>query len=201
MPTFAESVSSGEITQVNVKVGQVVNEGDLIGVVDIEKSTVELFVQKSGKITDLKIKPGDSVKPGFEYLIIDDTVKPEKQTDKSIKKDEVKQNNQESVKVNTNQSQTESKTKSQETQSQPQTHNEPTKTKLESKEPKLIETKTLFSSNREERREKMSMLRRKVAQRLKDSQNTNALLTTFNEIDMGYLIDIRNKHQEEFTKT
>jgi len=47
----------------------------------------------------------------------------------------------------------------------------------------------------------MSMLRRKVAQRLKDSQNTNALLTTFNEIDMGYLIDIRNKHQEEFTKT
>jgi len=46
----------------------------------------------------------------------------------------------------------------------------------------------------------MSVLRRKVGQRLKESQNTNALLTTFNEIDMGHVIDVRKQFQDEFVK-
>jgi 2-oxoglutarate dehydrogenase E2 component (dihydrolipoamide succinyltransferase) len=37
------------------------------------------------------------------------------------------------------------------------------------------------------------MLRRMIANRLKASQNNNALLTTFNEIDMGNIIDMRKK--------
>jgi 2-oxoglutarate dehydrogenase E2 component (dihydrolipoamide succinyltransferase) len=46
----------------------------------------------------------------------------------------------------------------------------------------------------------MTMLRRMIANRLKASQNTNALLTTFNEIDMGNIIDMRKKYQDIFTK-
>ena len=54
--------------------------------------------------------------------------------------------------------------------------------------------------SREERREKMSRMRIKIAQRLKDSQNTYALLTTFQEVDMGNVMDMRNIFQEEFVK-
>lgn len=54
--------------------------------------------------------------------------------------------------------------------------------------------------SREERREKMSRIRMKISQRLKDSQNTYALLTTFQEVDMGNVMDIRNAFQNEFVK-
>ena len=43
-------------------------------------------------------------------------------------------------------------------------------------------------------------MRQTIARRLKESQNTNASLTTFNEIDMSALMDARNKAQEAFTK-
>lgn len=47
---------------------------------------------------------------------------------------------------------------------------------------------------------KMSRLRKTIAQRLKDSQNTAAILTTFNEIDMTNVINLRQKYREEFEK-
>lgn len=43
-------------------------------------------------------------------------------------------------------------------------------------------------------------MREKIAQRLKEAQNTYALLTTFQEVDMGNVIDLRNKHQKDFEK-
>jgi 2-oxoglutarate dehydrogenase E2 component (dihydrolipoamide succinyltransferase) len=51
-----------------------------------------------------------------------------------------------------------------------------------------------------ETRIKMSRLRKKIAERLKDSQNTAAILTTFNEIDMSNVIEIRNKYKDIFEK-
>ncbi|MDX2096090.1 MAG: 2-oxoglutarate dehydrogenase complex dihydrolipoyllysine-residue succinyltransferase [Alphaproteobacteria bacterium] len=51
-----------------------------------------------------------------------------------------------------------------------------------------------------EERVKMSKLRQTIARRLKDSQNTAAILTTFNEIDMSNILAIRNEYKEEFEK-
>eukprot|EP00899_Mesostigma_viride_P018155 jgi/Mesvir1/26340/Mv22516-RA.1 len=51
-----------------------------------------------------------------------------------------------------------------------------------------------------ERRVPMTRLRKRVAQRLKDSQNTFAMLTTYNEIDMTEMMNIRKNYQEPFTK-
>ncbi|XVN41651.1 MAG: 2-oxoglutarate dehydrogenase complex dihydrolipoyllysine-residue succinyltransferase [Rickettsia endosymbiont of Argas persicus] len=49
-------------------------------------------------------------------------------------------------------------------------------------------------------RVRMSRLRKTIAQRLKDSQNTAAILTTFNEIDMSKIIALRTKYKDEFEK-
>ncbi|AAL02764.1 2-oxoglutarate dehydrogenase complex dihydrolipoyllysine-residue succinyltransferase [Rickettsia conorii] len=59
-----------------------------------------------------------------------------------------------------------------------------------------------ISKSNEERvqRVRMSRLRKTIAQRLKDSQNTAAILTTFNEIDMSKVIALRNQYKEEFEK-
>ncbi|AFC71612.1 2-oxoglutarate dehydrogenase complex dihydrolipoyllysine-residue succinyltransferase [Rickettsia australis] len=61
---------------------------------------------------------------------------------------------------------------------------------------------TTVNKTNEERvqRVRMSRLRKTIAQRLKDSQNTAAILTTFNEIDMSKVIALRNQYKEEFEK-
>jgi len=55
-----------------------------------------------------------------------------------------------------------------------------------------------WSGSRETRREKMSMLRRKVAERLVSVKNETAMLTTFNEVDMKPVMDLRAKHKDAF---
>ncbi len=57
---------------------------------------------------------------------------------------------------------------------------------------------TAFLGQRTERRTKMSRMRQRVAARLKDAQNTAAMLTTFQEVDMGNLMDMRKKYKDAF---
>ena len=51
-----------------------------------------------------------------------------------------------------------------------------------------------------ERRERMSRLRMRIAERLKEAQNTAAILTTFNEVDMGPVVALRKRYRDEFEK-
>lgn len=52
-----------------------------------------------------------------------------------------------------------------------------------------------------EERVKMTKLRQTIARRLKESQNTAAMLTTFNEVDMSAVMALRNQYKEQFEKT
>ena len=65
--------------------------------------------------------------------------------------------------------------------------------------PKAVSSAPMASGPREER-VKMSKLRQVIAKRLKESQNTAAILTTFNEIDMGNVIAFRNEYKDVFEK-
>ena len=58
------------------------------------------------------------------------------------------------------------------------------------------EVRTPFQ--REERREKMSRMRRTIARRLVSAKNNTAMLTTFNEVDMTAIMEIRKKYQDQF---
>ncbi|HSL31279.1 MAG TPA: 2-oxoglutarate dehydrogenase complex dihydrolipoyllysine-residue succinyltransferase [Anaerolineales bacterium] len=55
-------------------------------------------------------------------------------------------------------------------------------------------------SDRQEERTRMSRRRRTIAQRLLEATQTTAMLTTFNEVDMSAVMDIRKRHNEEFQK-
>lgn len=54
--------------------------------------------------------------------------------------------------------------------------------------------------SRREERVKMTRLRARIAERMKDAQNTAAILTTFQEVDLKAVMDLRRRHQEEFTR-
>lgn len=62
--------------------------------------------------------------------------------------------------------------------------------------PPIVDETTI--ERRGTRREKMSMLRRRIAQRLVEAQLSSAMLTTFNEADMSKVISLRKIHKEEF---
>ena len=56
------------------------------------------------------------------------------------------------------------------------------------------------SGERSEKRQAMSPIRKRIAQRLKDAQTNAALLTTFNEVDMSAIMGLRKQHQDAFTE-
>lgn len=57
-----------------------------------------------------------------------------------------------------------------------------------------------WGGTRDQNREKMSMLRRKIAERLVSVKNETAMLTTFNEVDMKPIMDLRAKYKDQFAK-
>lgn len=59
---------------------------------------------------------------------------------------------------------------------------------------------TKISGTRAETRIKMSKMRKTVASRLKEAQNTTAMLTTFNEVNMGNLMELRKQYGDQFLK-
>ena len=64
--------------------------------------------------------------------------------------------------------------------------------------PRTIITKS--SGERSEKRQAMSPIRKRIAQRLKDAQTNAALLTTFNEVDLSAIMSLRKQHQDAFTE-
>ncbi|OAQ40478.1 dihydrolipoamide succinyltransferase [Pedobacter psychrophilus] len=73
----------------------------------------------------------------------------------------------------------------------PKAENSPKTTNTES-------TPAQSSGNREERREKMTSLRKTIAKRLVTVKNETAMLTTFNELNMGPVMDLRKKYKDQF---
>ena len=63
-----------------------------------------------------------------------------------------------------------------------------------------VPSKATPAGERTETRVKMTRMRQRIAQRLKEAQNTNAMLTTFQEVDMTNLMALRNKYKDEFEK-
>lgn len=64
--------------------------------------------------------------------------------------------------------------------------------------PGKIQFKGAEINSRNVRREKMSNLRKTISRRLVESKNTTAMLTTFNEVDMGRIMEIRTKYKDKF---
>lgn len=64
----------------------------------------------------------------------------------------------------------------------------------------VADTPGFWDGSRDENRQKMSTLRKKVAERLVAVKNQTAMLTTFNEVDMSAIIGLRKKHQQAFVE-
>ena len=202
IPSPGESITEVEISQWLVKDGDVVRKDQTIAELDSDKATLDLPAEASGKIT-LKAKEGDSMSVGDVVCLIDTSESvTEIETDEieldiePIKEDNTKITQSENISVT------------------PLARNIASEKGIDLNEIKTEGQKITkddvlkavpamgasSDDSRTETREKLSMLRRKVSERLVSVKNETAMLTTFNEADLSNIFEIRKKYKEAFSQ-
>ena len=208
IPSPGESISEVEIAQWLVSDGDYVKKDQIIAEIDSDKATLELPAEQSG-IIKLKVNEGDVVEVGQVVCNIDTSVKEElkKSSDEKIKISETTNNNEENIK-NSLQSNSKSEILSPAARKLVAEKNIDIDSLVGSgKSGRITKQDVLIgkpamgnvdNSKRTESRIKLSMLRRKVSERLVSVKNQTAMLTTFNEVDMSAIFEIRKKYKDKF---
>jgi len=208
VPSPGESITEVEIAQWLVADGDYVEKDQAIAEVDSDKATLELPAEESGIIT-LKAEEGDAVAVGAVVCLIDtDAEKPAgsdeqssvtKTESPSVKAEEVKPEIQKSYATGTPSPAAKKilSEKGIETSDVKGTGVSGRITKEDAVKA-VPSMGTTTNDNRGSERKKMSMLRRKLAQRLVAIKNETAMLTTFNEVDMKPIFDLRKQYKEDF---
>ncbi|MEH6537073.1 MAG: 2-oxoglutarate dehydrogenase complex dihydrolipoyllysine-residue succinyltransferase [Psychroserpens sp.] len=209
VPSPGESITEVEIAEWLVADGDYVEKDQAIAEVDSDKATLELPAEASGTIT-FKAEEGDAVAVGAVVCLIDTSAAKPQGGDTAPAKEEKKE---EAPKTDAPKPAAENKTYATGTAS-------PAAKKI--LDEKGIQTSSVSGSgkdgritkddavnaipsmgtptggNRGSSHSKMSMLRRKVAERLVEAKNTTAMLTTFNEVDMSPIFELRKQYKEDF---
>jgi 2-oxoglutarate dehydrogenase E2 component (dihydrolipoamide succinyltransferase) len=208
VPSPGESITEVEIAQWLVADGDYVEKDQAIAEVDSDKATLELPAEVSGTIT-LKAEEGDAVAVGAVVCLIDTEGKvPEgKENSGEDKPVAVASESPKAAPVQetTYASQTPSPAARKiiaEKGMDPKSINGSGRAGRITKEDAVKATPSMGSQPdwgaRAQSRTKLSMLRRKVAERLVDAKNETAMLTTFNEADMAPIFAVRNAHKDAF---
>ncbi len=215
IPSPGESITEVEIAQWLVESGDYVETDQIIAEIDSDKATLELPAEASGVIT-LIAEDGDAVQVGQVVCTIDtDAEKPADFVSASdaaptaeeaapaaapaapkaaaapmadvkatpLAKEVMKQNSVNPGKVNASGS-----------------NGKIVRDDVDMYLTGGVDSSTIFSptGERNEERKKMSMLRRKLSKRLVSVKNETAMLTTFNEVDMKPIMDLRAKYKKAF---
>ena len=209
VPTLGESITEATVSKWLKKVGDSFEADEPLVEIETDKITVEVPAPSAGSISEIKVEEGADVNIGGVLALLGDK----------------KTTNGSSEKVQTKEAPIEAP-KAEKVSTPPSTNQD--NTKLSPSVKKLIAENNLsvdkISSSRsdgrltkedvfnfmnnpsakttssKEREEvvKMSKIRKTIATRLKESQNTAAILTTFNEVDMSEIMKVRESKKEDF---
>ena len=203
VPSPGESISEVEIADWLVEDGDYVEKDQSIAEIDSDKATLELPAEQSGVIKII-IESGSTVAVGDVVCVIDTSVKdnPKKCVIKNSEKD--KSISQEKVKKQINKSDSKEIKTTPLAKSIIQENDLSTKS-ISSSSDKIRKSDVLkkieevrIDGPRGRVKKKMSALRRKIASRLVTVKNETAMLTTFNEVDMSGIFEVRKKYKEAF---
>ncbi|MBT8271389.1 MAG: 2-oxoglutarate dehydrogenase complex dihydrolipoyllysine-residue succinyltransferase [Flavobacteriaceae bacterium] len=210
VPSPGESITEVEIAEWLVEDGDYVEKDQAIAEVDSDKATLELPAEQSGTIT-LKAEVGDAVEVGQVVCLIDTSAEKPEGTEASAPKVEA----QEEVQAASPEPQPTEKTtyatgtaspaarkilseKGMDAAQVNGTGKDGRITKEDAVKAVPAMGEPVNVDGRGVTRSKLSMLRRKVAERLVSAKNETAMLTTFNEVDMSPIFEIRKKYKETF---
>ena len=219
VPSPGESITEVEIATWLVKDGDYVEKDQAIAEVDSDKATLELPAEASGIIT-LKAEEGDAVAVGAVVCLIDTSAEksggssaPKAEETKEEPKKEEPKVEEKKPEVNKEEPKAAASTYASGTPSPAarkildEKNIEASSVKGTGKDGRVTKDDAVNATpsmgtptggNRASERSKLSMLRRKVAERLVAAKNETAMLTTFNEVNMTPINKIRNEYKDAF---
>lgn len=209
VPSPGESITEVEIAQWLVADGDYVEKDQAIAEVDSDKATLELPAEVSGTIS-LKAEEGDAVEVGQVVCLIDTDGQP-KEGAASVAEAPTTENKKQEVEVAapaaastyaTGTASPAAKKILSEKGINPSTIQGTGRDGRVTKQDAIDAVPSMGTPPahgvRDTQRKKMSMLRRKVAERLVSAKNETAMLTTFNEANMSPIFALRNEYKEKF---
>jgi len=195
VPSMGDSISEGVIEEFVKYAGDFVEADEVIARIETDKVTVDITSPQAGVIQEYFAEEGDTVDVGADFFKIDTDATggaaPKAATPAPVK---------EAPKAEPVAA---PKAASQPASAPPTPAAAPKAAPAapaKNQSAKSKQAPTGINGTRTETRVPMSRLRIRIADRLKDSQNTNAMLTTFNEIDMSAYITLRKDFGEAFLK-
>ena len=206
-PVFPESVVDGTISAWHKQEGESVSEGDVIAEIETDKVVLEVPAIADGVVSKILKAEGDTVlsseiiaKLNAGAVAVSTTVNENKA---------IESNSDEephlvpSARKEFNASNLNSAKDIQGTGPKGRITSQDVKNasnKTVSAKPQAQQPSTEALGSRYEKRVKMTRLRKTIANRLVDVQHTNAILTTFNEVDMSAVMNLRKKYKDMFLK-
>jgi 2-oxoglutarate dehydrogenase E2 component (dihydrolipoamide succinyltransferase) len=221
IPTPGESITEVEIASWLVSDGDIVEKDQEIAEIESDKATLMLSAEEGGQIS-IKAPESEPVKVGSIACTIDtdkagETSSAPKKEEKAEDKEATSKNEEKATKVESNQSTKKPSSTSTEVKTTPvaeqmmDAHGVSVDDIIKglSRLDKTAVAKGLEGLNQPEaqpiipaeritERKKMSTLRRKISERLVQVKNETAMLTTFNEVDMSAVMELRSKYQKKF---
>ena len=207
VPTVGESISEVTLLKWTKQNGEYVERDEVIAELESEKATFEVNAEKAGTLKTMA-KTGDTILIGSVFAKIDETAekpvkaqeqeKPNKTDDKKVEETKTETSNVKATPVATA---IISDKKVDTNKIEPSGYNGKI-LKNDVLEAIANPGKKAFKgaelNSRNVRNEKMSNLRKTISRRLVEAKNTTAMLTTFNEVDMGAIMETRTLYKEKF---
>tara|TARA_B100000579_G_C22760134_1_gene818540 strand:- start:30 stop:1223 length:1194 start_codon:yes stop_codon:yes gene_type:complete len=210
VPTLGESITEATVSKWLKKVGDTFEVDEPLVEIETDKITVEVPAPSAGSISEIKVQEGADVNIGGVLALLGNVKKTNNtnnkentiENTKDLKKVKIKEDN---LISNNNDSNKLSPSVKKLIEENNLIANNISSSRSDGRLTKedvlnFMNNKSTSSNSSKEREEvvKMSKIRKTIADRLKESQNTAAILTTFNEVDMSKIMNVRESKKEDF---
>ncbi|XP_072960704.1 dihydrolipoyllysine-residue succinyltransferase component of 2-oxoglutarate dehydrogenase complex 1, mitochondrial-like [Typha angustifolia] len=190
VPFMGESITDGTLATFLKKPGDRVEVDEPIAQIETDKVTIDVASPEAGFIQKLIAKEGDTVSPGTKVAVITKSAPSGYETHVAPSEEKVEKDAPPPPPAD------KGKVEQKVLKAEPPQKEKPKA--VSPPLPKVSPSEPQLPPKERERRVPMPRLRKRVATRLKDSQNTFALLTTFNEVDMTNLMKLRSEYKDAF---
>lgn len=188
VPSLGESVSEAVISKWKKNIGDFVKQDELIVELETDKVTVEINAPKNGFLFEIKAKEGEKIEVGDILAYIkEDSNKSEKIDIDAVTEKEVIKESDSYKEVIEFQDDNKKITKDD-------------ILNILNEDDDIEKSEIDNHKNDRINRVKITKLRQTISRNLKEAQNNSAILTTFNEIDMSNVINLKNRVKESFEK-
>ncbi|GFP55120.1 hypothetical protein ACSS6W_003050 [Trichoderma asperelloides] len=198
VPVMAESISEGTLKQFSKSIGDYVEVDEEIATIETDKIDVAVNATEAGIIKEFFVNEEDTVTVGQDLVRVElGGEKPASSGEAEAEKPKESTPAPSESKPAAEPEQPKSQPAPSESEKPAPPPQKPAEKPSGAAAPPKVEP---VGGNREERRVKMNRMRLRIAERLKQSQNTAASLTTFNEVDMSGIMEFRKLYKDEILK-